>query len=136
MARTILLADDDADTRIILRAILERDQCTVVDAATADDAMAATERHVFDLVVMNYPMYTAGGTTLPRALRSLERTRRVPIVNLTSRVVPQFLQNAADEGVALSIAKPVDVQRMLAIVAQFTAYAPALVAYEPRGATG
>lgn len=116
LARTILVADDDRDTRIILRTVLERQEFVIVEAATADDAFAAAQQHEFDLVILNYPMQGADGRTLVHHLRAQDATRNVPILNLTSRVVPQFLQKAADEGVNLTVPKPIDVEALLRIV--------------------
>jgi CheY-like chemotaxis protein len=114
--RTILVADDDRDTRVILRTVLERYQFIVVEAATADDAFAASLQQALDLVILNYPMPSADGRTLVHHLRSHTMTRNVPILNLTSRVVPQFLQEAAKEGVNRTVSKPVDVEALIRIV--------------------
>lgn len=119
-ARNILVADEDTDTRIILRTVLERNACAIVEASTAEDALAATEQTEFDLIIMNYPMADRGGRTLVRLLRSGAMTRNTPILNLTSRVVPQFLQDAAADGVDLSLAKPMDIGHVVHVVNELT----------------
>ena len=118
LARTILVADEDRDTRVILRTVLERYAFVIVEAATADDARAAAQQLAPDLVILNYPMHSADGRTLVQHLRADPVTRAVPILNLTSRVVPQFLQAAADEGVNLTVAKPIDVEALLRVVSE------------------
>ena len=115
-SQTILIADDDRDTRVILRAVLERHHFLVVEAASGEEAVAAFQLHTPDLVILNYPMVGADGRTLVERLRTLAGSHTVPILNLTSRVVPQLLQQAAIEGVDVSVSKPVDVDVLLRLV--------------------
>ena len=113
---TILLADDDIHTRIILRTLLERHRFAIVEAETAEAALDHTQRKTFDLIILNYPMPDANGVTLARRLRNAENTRFVPILNLTSRVVPQLLQDAFIDGVDLSIPKPIDIHNIVRVI--------------------
>lgn len=115
-ARTILVADEDTDTRIILRTVLERHRFAVVEAANAAEAINASNAGTVDLVILNYPMHAPDGRTLVHCLRDSAVTKHVPILNLTSRVVPQFLQEAAAEGVSLTLPKPIDVGGFIRIV--------------------
>jgi CheY-like chemotaxis protein len=127
-ARSILVADEDNDTRIILRTVLERYRFVVVDAATADDAFNASQVQAFDLIILNYPMPGPDGRTLVHRLRAVAATQQVPILNLTSRVVPQFLQEAAAEGVTLTLPKPIDIENVINVVTELiTARSTALV---------
>lgn len=118
LARSILVADDDNDTRIILRTVLERHRFMVVEAATADDAFNAAQLQAFDLIILNYPMPAADGRTLVKHLRAVTATQHVPILNLTSRVVPQFLQEAAEDGVTLTLPKPIDIENVINVVSE------------------
>jgi CheY-like chemotaxis protein len=116
MAKNILVADEDIDTRIILRALLERNGFSVVDAASPEAAVDAAQAREVDLVILNHPMRNARGTALIEVLRNIEKTRTVPIVNLSSRVVPRMFEEAAALGVTRSIAKPINVEEVLAVV--------------------
>lgn len=114
--RKILVADEDIDTRVILRTILERHAFIVDEAANAEQAYTLCEARRFDLIVFNYPMTTPGDGTLVQRIRALPQCEHTPILNLTSRVVPQFLQEAAEQGVTLSVPKPIDVDQIVQIV--------------------
>jgi CheY-like chemotaxis protein len=118
--RLILVADEDADTRIILRTVLERHDFDIVDTGSADAALAEVEQRAFDLVILNYPMFCDNGETLVHRLRASRSTQNIPILNLTSRVVPQFLEEAAREGVTLTLPKPIDVESVIALVSELT----------------
>ena len=119
MPHNVLVADDDVDTRIILRAVLERVGFSVLEATTADEAIAHAQRAPVDLIIVNYPMPDTDGVTIARRLRSLPAVTRVPILNLTSRVVPQYVEQAAAEGVNLTIPKPIDIEDFIRIVHRF-----------------
>jgi CheY-like chemotaxis protein len=118
--RNILVADEDIDTRIILRALLERNGYPVIEAANAEQAMAAVQEGIA-LVIMNHPMTATPEVTLAAWLRAQPQTREVPIINLTSRAVPSFAEDAARHGVTVSMVKPLDVRTMLDLVVQLTA---------------
>lgn len=117
--RTILVVDEDIDTRIILRALLERHGYIVIEAATANDAMTAAKQDV-SLVIMNHPIFVDPGVTLARWLRAQPQTQDVPIINLTSRTVPHFAEQAARDGVNVTLAKPLDVHHLTELVQQLT----------------
>lgn len=123
-SRTILLADEDTDTRIILRTVLERNGFDVVDTDSGAAALAAVHAHQFDLVILNHPVFCPDGRTLTRTLRTTTLTRDVPILNIMSRFVPQLLEDAALDGVDHSMPKPVDVEAVLEVVRGMTYRTP------------
>lgn len=116
MARLILVADEDTDTRVILRALLERNDFVVIDAATADDAVLAARERAFDMVILNHPMNLADRRPLVEVLRTLENTRDIPVLNLSSRVVPSAFEEARALGVDASLPKPAHMDQVLEIV--------------------
>ena len=120
----ILVADEDADTRIILRALLERHGYSIVDAGTAQQAMNSVSDDI-SLVIMNHPMMATPQITLARWLRAQPETRDVPIINLTSRAIPNFVEEAARHGITVSLVKPLDVHAILELVRQLSTPVPA-----------
>ncbi|HEX6259733.1 MAG TPA: response regulator [Woeseiaceae bacterium] len=125
MSAIILVVDEDPDTRLILRALLERDRFAVMEAASAIAAQELIVRENVDLVILNHPMPLDGRMTLTAWLRTEPSTQAVPIINLTSRVIPAFLEEARELGVAATMTKPLDISRLLELVRQHTASAVA-----------
>ena len=84
-AKTVLLVDDDIDLLAINRITLEGEGFNVLTAENGSQAMEiATTTHV-DVAVLDVMMTTpTGGFLLARALRQDERTKRIPLVMLTS----------------------------------------------------
>ena len=117
--QNILVADEDLDTRIILRALLEREGYRVIEANNAAAAMAAFQNPIA-LVILNHPMCLTEDMTLARWLRSQPATRGVPIINLTSRAVPLLIDEASKQGVNVTLTKPLDVHRVLQLVEELT----------------
>jgi CheY-like chemotaxis protein len=117
--RSILVADEDPDTRIILRALLERHGYAVAEAANAQEAMRAVKDDIA-LIIMNHPMMATPQITLARWMRAQTETRETPIINLTSRAVPNYVEDAARQGVTVSLVKPLDVHAILQLVRQLT----------------
>lgn len=122
--RTILVADEDIDTRIILRALLERHGYSILEAANGKHACEVA-REPISLVVLNHPMNVTEDVTLAAWLRAQPHTHNIPIINLTSRPVPVFVEEASQQGVTVTLPKPIDVQRMLRLVDELTSGAMA-----------
>jgi CheY-like chemotaxis protein len=118
--QNILVADEDIDTRIILRTLLERHGYAVVEAGSPDEAVRVCESQVLSLVILNHPMSLDQQTTLARWLRTWPATCEVPIINLTSRAIPKLIEDASREGVTITLAKPLDVKKMLDLVHELT----------------
>ena len=117
----ILIADEDTDTRIILRTLLERHGYAISEAASPDAALTLAQHTAFDLVILNHPMRNANGRTLVQQLRAIESLRYVPILNVTSRVIPHLLEEAHEQGVTATMAKPIEVEDVLSAVRELTA---------------
>jgi CheY-like chemotaxis protein len=77
---TILVVDDEADVRFILRRIFERDGHEVVEAGHGAAALEHVLRSPPDLVVTDIMMPVMGGVELIRRLRIDPATRDIPIL--------------------------------------------------------
>lgn len=113
---TILIADEDRDTRTIIATALELDDLEVLEADTPETAYYALRRRPVDLVILNYPMRLASGPTLTATLRKSARTRSLPILNLTSHVTPDVLADARADGVTFTLNKPAELPSIVELV--------------------
>ena len=75
-----MVVDDDADTRFILRLILERAGHAVVEAEDGEAALAHFTLHPPDLLTTDLTMPVLGGEALIERLRSKPSTASIPIV--------------------------------------------------------
>lgn len=82
MKQTILIAEDEADIRNILRLYLESESYEVLEAADGEAAVAAVRRHAPDLVILDIMMPKLDGFAVVRAIRQLSE---VPVLILSAR---------------------------------------------------
>lgn len=113
---TILIADRDQDTRLILATALRHVHLDVIEASDPDLAYASLCKIPVDAVVLNYPMQLENGLTLTRAIRNNERIDYLPIINLTSHVLPEIEADAATDGVTYTLAKPAHILKVIELL--------------------
>lgn len=82
MATTILIAEDDADIRNLLRLYLESEGYTVLEAADGETALSAALTQCPDAAILDVMMPKMNGYELTRALR---RTSDIPILILSAK---------------------------------------------------
>src|SRR3989449_10985127 len=83
--KTILLADDEANLRRLVRSTLNDPQYRILEAAngTATLELARTERP--DLLVLDWMMPDMSGIEVAQTLRQDTATAHIPIIMLTAK---------------------------------------------------
>lgn len=82
MAR-VLIVEDDADTRRLLRRRLASTSNEVDDVATGELALAALDRSTYDLIVLDVNLPGIQGWEVIRAVAASERLASVPVLLCT-----------------------------------------------------
>lgn len=77
---TVLVVDDDRDTRIVMRLVLEKAGHAVVEAAHGEAALAYFNANPPDIVTTDLTMPVLGGEALIAHLRSRPAFALIPIV--------------------------------------------------------
>jgi CheY-like chemotaxis protein len=103
---TILVVDDDPDTRLLYREILER-EFQVVEADDGVAGLEAMHRQPVDLVISDFHMPNMNGVQFIRAIRSDGTLKHVPIIVETSDRVALTSPVWHELGVAYQIDKTV-----------------------------
>jgi CheY-like chemotaxis protein len=114
--RRLLLAEDDDDIREATACLLELEGVDVRAVSDGDDAIELTTRERFDVIVMDIRMPRLDGLTATRRIRALGVT--VPIVALTADAVAEQRQECLNAGCNAHLLKPVDINQLLALLAQ------------------
>jgi len=107
----ILVADDDKNTRLLLRAVLEAENYTVSTAADGMEALEILDREHVDLVVLDVMMPNMDGYEFTRTLR--ENQNNLPILMVSARQMPADKHQGFLVGTDDYITKPIDEQEML-----------------------
>jgi PAS domain S-box-containing protein len=115
----VLLVEDEQDTRELIRTILEGCGARVTAVASAGAALAALERVKPDVLVSDIGMPGENGHELIKKIRALgpERGGKVPAVALTAYAGPKDRRRALLAGFQTHLAKPVEPDELLAVVA-------------------
>ncbi|TNE87127.1 MAG: response regulator [Deltaproteobacteria bacterium] len=119
----ILLAEDNATNRMVLRAMLGTLGCRVQVVENGVQAIDAVGRGRFDLVLMDCHMPDMDGFEATRAI--VASGADVPVVALTASASDDVRQRCVDAGMADFITKPVSLERLRREVRRHCAFVPA-----------
>lgn len=117
--KRVLVVDDNPVNLKLVCEILEAEGYLIDRAANAEETLAAVERVLPDLILMDIAMPGMDGLTLTRKLKSESRFQDVSIVALTAFAMKGDDRRAIDAGCDGYIAKPIDTRRFPGQVAGF-----------------
>ncbi|MEG1114964.1 MAG: diguanylate cyclase, partial [Janthinobacterium sp.] len=102
----VLVVDDDSMTRFLVTEALEPEGFRIEEAASGLEALAAFQRRVPDLVLLDVAMPGMSGFECCALLRRLPGGAHVPIVVLTGNDDDDSIKQALDAGASDFISKP------------------------------
>jgi CheY-like chemotaxis protein len=108
----VLAAEDHEDTRFILRTVLEKGGCCVVEAADGFEAVEIAGRVQPDLILMDGSLPLLDGLAATRLIRENTLLREVWIVALSGWATPSFHAAALAAGCNECFDKPIDFKRL------------------------
>ena len=103
---TVLLADDNEDSRVVVATLLEFEGFRVLHAADGPSALRIALEDGPDLVLLNLIMPDMDGHQVLARLRSDERTSKIPCVVLTGDARHFQMGKALLEGADAFLTKP------------------------------
>jgi PAS domain S-box-containing protein len=115
----LLIVDDEADAREVMRFMLERGGAQVRTADSAAQALDAIREAQPDLLISDIGMPVEDGYVLVRRLRAMEEGlgRRLPAIALTAYASEEDTRRALAAGFDAHLSKPVDPARLIDIAA-------------------
>ncbi len=120
--RRILIVEDDVRNVYSLTSVLEPRGALTRIARNGQEAIDALEEaagdpdNTIDLVLMDVMMPVMDGLTAARAIRADARWKKLPIVMLTAKAMPDDQQKCIDAGANDYMSKPIDVDKLLSLV--------------------
>lgn len=127
----ILVVDDNVDLAENVAEALELAGARVEVAATGRAALQRLEAGAFDLVLTDMRMPEVSGLELIRALRA--RDPATPIIVMTAFTNGAELDEARDRGALDVLEKPIDLDRVMALVDRLRAPLTVLVVEDDSG---
>jgi CheY-like chemotaxis protein len=117
---TILVADDDALSRELIRELLEPSCHLILEAQNGREAVQLIRSREPDLVFLDLQMPLQDGFSVIRELRNDHRFRNLPVIAITASAMMGDRERALSAGFDSYIAKPIDLWAIEAQVEAFT----------------
>ncbi len=125
----VLLVDDDVRNLFALQSVLQSRHIEVLHADNGRVAIELLQDHPdVDIVLMDTMMPEMDGLSATRAIRDIVQYRSMPIISLTAKAMKGDREKAVEAGASDYITKPVDPDRLLAVIHHWvngTAFGPA-----------
>ena len=108
----VLVADDEADIRSLIRYRLDRAGYEVITAVDGEEALALALGRRPALLILDVMMPKLNGIEVTQRLRAEPELRDVPIILLTARVQEHDIERGFDAGADDYIKKPFSPQEL------------------------
>ena len=115
----VLVVDDEADARALIKRLLEDRGASVTTKASSAEALHSMEAERFDVLISDIGMPDEDGYTFIRRVRGLkaEQGSTVPAVALTAYARSEDRMKAVLAGFQMHVTKPVEPAELLTMVA-------------------
>lgn len=122
--RRMLVVEDSASTRALVRAIVESDafraavgECEVIEAASGFDAMRLLPRGPYDLIVTDINMGDINGLELIQFIRKSERYKETPLVIISTQSTDRDVERGLALGANAFVPKPFTAEALQSVLA-------------------
>ena len=105
---TILLVEDDEDTRYLMQLEMERRGYRVIEAEDGEKAVELAQQEYPDIILMDLSLPRMDGLEATKKIREFDGMRTVPIVAVTAHQESDFREGAKDSGFDAYVTKPID----------------------------
>lgn len=121
MPLTILVVDDSATTRAIIRRIISMcglDSPTVLEAPDGNAGLKVAEQSRPDLILADLQMPGLNGVEMIGRLMENPSTRSIPVVIVSAEPSTETIQRLRTEGARGHVAKPFTPERLRAVITE------------------
>ena len=118
MGISILVVEDDTDTRELLRILLQAEGGVVRATASVQEALAAYDQSLPDVIVADIGMPEYNGYTLIGRIRARDREhhRVTPAIALTAYTTPTDRDTILSAGFQLHMPKPFEPDKLISAI--------------------
>jgi len=107
--RTVLVVDDDANIRLLLRDELWEKGYNVISAVDGDEALISFDEEYVDIVILDIRMPKVNGIEVLKTIR--KTNQKVPIIIYTAN--PDDLPDLSGYGNTVKITKSSDIDNLI-----------------------
>jgi two-component system cell cycle response regulator DivK len=111
--------EDNPDSRLLVRRVLEAEDYRVIEAGEALVGIEIAKTQRPDLILMDICLPGMDGLEATTRLREIKGFESIPILAVTAYVLKDDREKALQAGCSGYIKKPIDVDRLPAEIASF-----------------
>ena len=113
----ILVIEDQALNRKVVRIVLQSEDYQVIEAINADEALMCLEKTIPALILMDIALPGQSGEELTRQIKTNPDWCKIPIIALTAAAMSGTRERLLKAGCDDYLSKPIDTQVLLERVA-------------------
>lgn len=108
--KTVLLVEDNDDSREMMKFFLERRGFHVIEASDGEQGVLLSKSESPDLIFMDLSMPVIDGIEATKLIRSNKKTSNIPVVVMSGHCdQPDLMKRVLEAGAAACLNKPVDI---------------------------
>src|SRR5438067_11459758 len=115
-AGTILLVEDFDDTRLMMKLWLLKQGYRMIEAETGEEAIAAAQRELPDLIIMDMMMPGMNGLDATQRIREYQALRRTPIVAVWAYGAGEYRSLAIEAGCDEYVSTPCEPNELAELI--------------------
>jgi signal transduction histidine kinase/DNA-binding response OmpR family regulator len=108
----VLIVDDSDVNRKVIRAMLQRLECTMLEVADGESGIRAAREHLPTVILMDVQMPGMDGLTATRELKSDPTTSEIPVIAVSAHAMAGDAERALHAGCIAYVSKPVSRARL------------------------
>ncbi len=116
---TVLVVEDNALNRKLIRDVLEHAGFTVLVATSGEEGVDVAARGGLDLVLMDLQLPGIDGTEAMRRIRAHPGGRELPVVAVTAFAMPADREQVSSAGFDGYIEKPISTRALPEVVRRY-----------------
>ncbi len=114
MSKRILVVEDEAPIRDMIKFVLEQSEYSVIEAEDYDVALERVKEPYPDIVLLDWMMPGGSGIQLAKKLKQHDHTKDIPIIMLTARGEEEDKVRGLDAGADDYVTKPFSPKELIA----------------------
>jgi signal transduction histidine kinase/ActR/RegA family two-component response regulator len=115
--RTVLVVEDNPDTRDVLKFMLEVEGARVVSSSSGEDGVRSAVAFAPHVVICDIGLPDIDGMEVARRLRALDELRGARLIALTGYGQAEDVRQAIDAGFDAHLTKPINLDQLIALLA-------------------
>jgi two-component system cell cycle response regulator DivK len=117
----VLVVEDTEDNLALMRSVLKREACEVIEARDGREALAQAERHRPDVILLDMSLPEVDGWTVARTLRASETFATTRIIAVTAHAMESDREGVMRSGCDGFVTKPLNLREFRILIRELCA---------------